>query len=408
MEMKERPVHPAIKAAPAGDSGFFLKKGEEALPYMRGVRRHFHMYPEPSLHEEATSLKIREELDAMGIKWELVEPYGVVATIEGSLPGKTVALRADTDALKIQENGNAPYKSRKDGFMHACGHDAHMAMLLGAARILNGCRDRIKGKVKLVFQEAEEIGAGAVLMLRAGKLSDCGAIFGLHQSAEYKTGEIMMGSRDFTAANVIFTVVVKGKGAHGSKPHQSIDPVLTASAIIGNLQSIVSREIDPDKRVVLSVGYVSSKTCRCNIITDEVEFGGTIRFFDSDLKKPLEDAFRRVVDNTAAAFRAKAEVMYANVCVPVYNDPELARLAKSSLSGLVGAERVHDGAKIAAAEDFAFYQQQLPGFYFFLGSGDENHTSALHSPDYDINEDVLAIGAAAHCLLATDYLNSVG
>lgn len=365
------------------------------------------MHPEPVLQEEQTSLKIQQELEALGISWEVVKPYGVVGTIEGTMPGGTVALRADMDALPIQEVADVSYKSVNDGFMHACGHDAHIAMLLGAAKILSENRDKIRGRVKLIFQEAEEIGAGALLMLESGVLDDCKAVFGLHQSAEYQTGDFLLKSGDFTAANVIFKVKIKGKGAHGSKPHQSIDSVVAAAAVIQNLQTIVSREMDPAQAVVMTVGYISSQTCRCNIITEEVEFGGTIRFMDSDLKDKLEQAFHRIVKNTAEAFRAEAEVQYQNVCVPVYNDKHLTEFVKNVLISICGDDKVFSQTQMTAAEDFAFYQQQLPGVYYFMGAGNESCHFPLHSSSYDIEENALILGAASHCKIAVDYLEAV-
>ncbi len=401
-----RPAHSKILNAVISDGNWYRKQAEYVFTYVRELRRYFHNNPEQVMEERGTSEKICEELEKLQIPYTIIPSYGVVGIIEGEMPGRTAALRADMDALPIQELGNPPYKSKNDGCMHACGHDAHMAMLLGAAKILAGHREKLCGNVKLIFQQAEEIGAGALIMLRAGVLDDCSAIFGLHQSAEYPTGSFFMDEKDFTAANVIFKVKVSGGGGHGSQPQLSVDPVVAASAMIQSLQTLVSRETDPEEMAVVTVGYINSSTSRCNIITEEVEFGGTIRYRKTELCEVFEHSFYRVLRNIGAAYRVEVGIEYHNVCVPVYNDPVLADFTRQVLESLAGKEQVSDRMKTAAAEDFAFYQQQLPGMYFFMGSGDAEHTKPLHNPYYDINEDALIEGTAAYSKLAADYLLS--
>lgn len=403
---KVRPAHSKIKNAVITEGEWYRKQAEGSFAYVRELRRYFHQNPEQVMKEEQTSRRICKELDQMGISYMIVPPYGVVGVIDGKLPGRTVALRADMDALPIQELGNPPYKSQKDGCMHACGHDCHMSMLLGAAKILSENTDRLHGRVKLIFQEAEEIGEGALLMMKAGMLDDCSAIFGFHQSAEFPTGTFLMQEGDFTAANVIFVVNITGGGGHGSQPHLSRDPVVAASAMIQSLQTIVSRETDPEEMAVVTVGYINSSTSRCNIITEGVEFGGTIRYRNSELKDVFEQDFYRILKNIGAAYEVNVEIEYHNVCIPVYNDPALTEFTRQVLEALAGKEQVNDRMKTAAAEDFAFYQQQLPGMYFFMGSGDEEYTKPLHNPYYDIDEKALIEGTAAYTKLAVDYLLS--
>lgn len=403
---KVRPAHSKINHAVITDGEWYRKQAEEVFTYVRDLRRYFHQNPEHVMKEEETSRRICEELDQLGIPYTVVQPYGVVGVIDGEMPGRTLALRADMDALPIQELGNPPYKSLKDGCMHACGHDCHMSMLLGAAKVLSENRDKIHGRIKLIFQEAEEIGEGALLMMKAGMLDDCSAIFGLHQSAEFPTGTFMMEEGDFTAANVIFVVNVTGGGGHGSQPQLSRDPVVAAAAMIQSLQTIVSRETDPEEMAVVTVGYINSSTSRCNIITEGVEFGGTIRYRNSGLKDVFEQDFYRILKNIGAAYEVNVEIEYHNVCIPVYNDPALTDFTRQVLESLAGKGRVNDRMKTAAAEDFAFYQQQLPGMYFFMGSGDEEHGKPLHNPYYDIDENALIEGTAAYSKLAVDYLLS--
>lgn len=401
-----RPVHSEIVCAEISDGNWYREQAQDVFEYVRELRHYFHKNPEQVMEERLTSKKICEELETLQIPYTVIPSYGVVGIIDGEIKGRTVALRADMDALPIQELGNPPYKSHKEGCMHACGHDTHMAMLLGAAKILAGHRDKLCGRVKLIFQQAEEIGAGALIMLRAGVLQDCSAIFGFHQSAEFAAGNFYMDEKDFTAANVIFTVKVTGRGGHGSQPHLLVDPVTAASAMIQSIQTLVSREIDPEEMAVVTVGYINSSTSRCNIITEEVEFGGTIRYRKSELREVFEESFFRILKNTGAAYRAEVAIEYHNVCVPVYNDPALTDFTRKVLESLVGKGHVSSRMKTAAAEDFAFYQQQLPGMYFFMGAGDAEHTKPLHNPYYDINEDALIEGTAAYSKLAADYLQS--
>lgn len=405
-QLVKKPVHPKINKYRISESSWYQEEAEKNFAYMREQRRHFHKHPEHVCQEKQTSEHIRAELEKIGVAWELVGDYGILAVIEGKSAGNTVALRADMDALPIQELGCAPYKSINDGCMHACGHDAHMAMLLGTAKILSRHRDKICGKVKLIFQQAEEIGAGAQMMLKGNALKDCQAIFGLHQSAEFPTGRFFLREKDFTAANAIFTVKLRGIGSHGSKPQLGVDPVVAAAGIIQALQTIASRETDPEDMIVVTVGYINSKTSRCNIITEEVELGGTVRFRNSQLLKKTQQAFFRIVENTAKAYRVKPQIQYENVCVPVYNDPELTAFTCQVLRSLVGQSQVDTQAANSAAEDFAFYQQEIPGVFCFMGAGDDTYNKPLHNPYYDIDERALINGAAAYSKLAVDYLMS--
>ena len=400
------PQHPPLRLDRDFSNERFLQEAKALFPTLQALRRHFHQYPELAMEERETARHICQTLKQWGISHRIVAPYGVVAEIQGRAAGKTVALRADMDALPLQELAEPAYKSLSDGCMHACGHDAHMAMLLGAAKLLSAHRDSFSGTVKLLFQEGEEIGVGALQMLEAGVLQDCSAIFGLHQSASYPTGQILVREKHFSAANVIFTVKLKGKGSHGSMPHQSVDPVLAAAALVQALQQIVSRELDPSESAVLSVGYIKSDTCRCNIIPEQTEIGGTIRYYHSHLAQTIEAAFRRMVEAVAKAYRVEPDIFYVNACVPVYNDPALTKLAAASAGGLSPDIHVTDQIQTAAAEDYAFYQQRLPGVFLFIGSGSEAHCQPLHSPYYDINESSLSIGCALYAKLAVDYLNT--
>lgn len=216
----------------------------------------------------------------------------------------------------------------------------------------------------------------------------------------------MFRKKSISAANVIFTVKITGKGSHGSMPHQSTEPVVAADALVQSLQQIVSRELDPAESAVLTVGYIKCSTCRCNIIPEQTEIGGTIRYYSPELRETIEGAFRRIVQGISRAFRVESDIFYVNACVPVYNDPVLTRFAAVSAAGLSPEIHVMDRFKTAAAEDFAFYQQRLPGVFLFLGSGSQTCCQPLHSPYYDIDGQSLSLGCALYCKLAVDYLNS--
>jgi amidohydrolase len=328
-----------------------------------------------------------------------------VATIEGEKPGRTVALRADIDALSIQELTDLEFKSRNEGVMHACGHDVHIAMLLGAANSLHQNRSRINGKVKIIFQQAEEMGAGALMMIKAGVLDDVDAIFGIHQAAEYPSGQVRVSEKEVMAANAIFTVKLKGKGGHGAQPHLAVDALVAAASMVQNIQTLVSREMAPMEPVVVSVGTLTSGT-RANIIAETAEFKGTIRYFDPKLQYTIEESFKRIVKGIADAYRVTADIDYLHAGVPVYNDPVLSDLARKTAISVVGTENVAELGKLMGSEDFAFYQQKLPGVFIFLGAGNAEKNLPMHNPRYDIVEESMVTGAALHVQFALNYLDN--
>ncbi|MFW5930210.1 MAG: amidohydrolase, partial [Desulfosalsimonas sp.] len=264
---------------------------------MTGLRRHFHMYPETGWNEYETSRTICSTLDSLQIPYTIAPPTGVIAVIEGAEPGGVVALRADMDALSLEEKNEHDYVSRNFGVCHACGHDAHMAMLLGAAAVLAEIRDKIRGTVKLIFQPAEEIFGGARAIIDAGGIDGVDGIFGLHIRGNLPAGQAAVAPGPIMAAANYFKIDVKGRSGHGGRPHEGVDAVLAASAIVMNLQSIASREINPLETVVVSTGRLSAGTAY-NIIAGSAVLEGTTRCFSEDVNKALPERMERIISNT--------------------------------------------------------------------------------------------------------------
>jgi amidohydrolase len=376
----------------------------EQRQYMIDLRRDFHMHPEPSLQEFRTSGRIKEELDKLGIPYESVADTAVVATIKGNYPGKTVALRADMDALSVQELNDVEFKSKLDGMMHACGHDCHVSMLLGAAKLLNELREEVHGTIKLFFQPGEEVAKGAKNMINAGVLQGVDGVFGMHVWSDLKTGQVSVEEGPRMASADFITIKVKGKGGHGSAPHQGVDAVVVSSAIVMNLQSIVSRELSPMDSAVISVGSLNAGT-RFNVIASEGIMEGTTRSFNPEIREAFPKMIQRVVENTASTYRAEAVLDYQYGTPVVINDSQYTKIAAKSVEA-IGAEAVHV-EKVMGAEDFAEFMNRVPGVMVFLGVGNAEKGACYpqHHPNYTVDEDALEIGTALYTQYAVDFLN---
>ena len=375
--------------------------------YVIDLRRHFHMYPESSLEEFETSKRIREELDKMGIPYISLATNGVLATIEGGMEGKTVALRADMDALEIVETNDVPYKSKIEGKMHGCGHDGHTAMLLGAAKILNEIKDEIKGKVYLIFQPAEEVAIGAKAMIKESNFMDeVDTAFAIHLWSEVPVGTVSVDPGPRMASADIFKIKIKGKAGHGSMPNQGVDAVVAGAAIVMDLQSVVSREMNPHDTVVLSVGAFHGGT-RFNIIAGEAVLDGTTRLFNPELREQIPGIIERIAKNTAASYRAEASLEYIYGTPPVTNDEECAAIARGAVVKLVGEEGVFEFPKTTGGEDFGYFLEKAPGVIAFVGiRNDEKGINYAHHHDkFDMDEDGLEIGTALYVQYTLDYLN---
>ncbi|MCA1798746.1 MAG: amidohydrolase [Xanthomonadaceae bacterium] len=380
-------------------------------------RRDIHRHPELSNREERTSALVAAHLRALGLEVRTgVAHHGVIGMLRGGRPGPVVALRADMDALPVTERTGLPFASVNEGVMHACGHDAHTAMLMGAAQVLAGVRDDLAGTVMFVFQPAEEgpppgEEGGASLMVREGLLEGPDApeaIFGLHVYP-YPAGHLFHKTEGFLAASDRLRIVVQGKQTHGSQPWAGIDPVTIAAQLLLALQTIPSRQLDVTTApAVLTIGRIEGGT-RWNIIPDEVVLEGTVRTYDADMRDDLLARVRRTVEGVTASAGATGTVSVEQNAPVTWNDPALTRRMVPTLVWAAGAERVSEGRAQTVAEDFAYFQEKIPGMYFLLGVNAAGvaagEAAPNHSPEFHVNEDALITGVRALVGLAVDYLD---
>lgn len=389
-------------------------------------RRHFHQYPELSNREVNTAAYIAKHLKNLGIKVQTgVAKTGVVGILEGAKPGKVVGLRADMDALPVTERNDLPFKSKvttvfndkETGVMHACGHDTHIAILMGVAEVLSQMKEEIHGTIKFIFQPAEEgppkgEEGGAALMVKEGVLKnpDVDVIFGLHIAAgndlntiSYKPGGIMAAAQGFE-------INVFGKQAHGSRPWTGVDPIVTSAKIIEGLQTIISRESKlTEEGAVITVGMITSGI-RNNIIPEHAKMIGTIRTLDYDMQAIINNRMKEMVPAIASAYRATATIEISEGLPITYNNESLTNKMLPTLKRVAGEENLRLIKAVTGAEDFSFYQQQIPGLYFFLGAKvtDSNslNPTGHHTPDFLIDESSFVLGVKTLTTLALDYLNN--
>lgn len=388
-------------------------------------RRDLHQHPELGNRETRTAQIVADKLKALGIEVKTgVAHTGVIGLLKGAKPGKVVALRADMDALPVVEQVDLPFASKlrttyngQDvGVMHACGHDAHVAILLGVAEVLAGLRQELSGTVKFVFQPAEE-GApegeegGAALMVKEGVLADpkVDAIFGLHVSSRFAVGEIAYRPGGMMAAVDSFKIKVLGKQTHGAYPWLGIDPIVVASQIVLGLQTIPSRQLDSTTAPsIVTVGAIHGGV-RNNIIPDEVQMIGTIRSLDARMRDEIHTRIRRTAESIATSAGAKADVTITTGYPITYNDPSLTERSVPSLKRLAGAKLILVNP-VLGAEDFSFFQQKIPGLFYWLGTRPANQTpeeaASNHSPLFYIDESGLELGVRSMATLAVDYLNA--
>lgn len=387
---------------------------KEIEPRMIEWRRDFHKYPELSNREFRTSKIVAEHLQSLGLEVKTeVAHTGVVGTLRGQKDKPVVALRADMDALPVTELADVPFASLNDGIMHACGHDAHTAMLMAVAEVLSKMRDRLPGTVKFIFQPAEE-GApegeerGAALMIKEGVLKDPEpeAIFGQHV-APYPSGSIFFSSGGIYASANKFKIVVDGKGTHAGMPWGGVDPIVISSQIILGLQTIVSRQTNlTETPAVVSVGMIKGGT-RNNIIPPEVEMEGTIRIFDPKMREDTLKRVKRTATSIAESAGASAEVTFYPGTPVLFNDPDLTAKMTPTIERVVGKNKIIEGKPLTVAEDFAFYAQKIPGLYLSLGitpKGTEPISN--HSPYFIVDESALIVGVKTMANMAVDYLRS--
>lgn len=402
------------------------KQATALLPDLIKWRRHLHQYPELSNREFKTAEYVAAHLKSLGLEVTTgIAKTGVVGILKGGKPGPVIALRADMDGLPVKERVNIPFASKEVGeylgnevpVMHACGHDTHVSILMGTATVLSAMKKDISGTVKFIFQPAEEgppgdEEGGAPLMIKEGVMDNPGvdAIFGLHINAQTPVGTIKYKSGAEMAASDWFTIKIKGKQSHGSQPWGGIDPIVIASQVIQGLQTIVSRQQNLTKApVVITVGKIHAGV-RSNIIPEELIMEGTIRTLDSDMQKDVHARIHKTVDNIVAASGATAEVVIDTKTKVTYNDPELVKLTLPSLEKAVGKNNVSETEWTTGAEDFSFFGDKVPAFFFFLGGmpADEDPKKAAphHTPDFFIDDSMLDAGVKAFCNIVLDYPHS--
>ena len=387
-------------------------------------RHEIHQNPELSNREFNTAKKVAAHLESLGIEVSTEIAYtGVVGVLKGNKPGKVVALRADMDALPVTERNSLPYKSKvttvfnnqQTGVMHACGHDTHVAILMGVAEILAKNRD-FAGTVKFIFQPAEEgppagEKGGALLMVQEGVLKnpDVEAIFGLHISSETPVGHINYKTKGIMAAADAFKIVVGGKQSHGSTPWKSVDPIMISSQIINGIQTIISRNSELTKEgAVVSVGAIHAGI-RSNIIPESAEMIGTIRTLDEDMQNVIHERLHAMVPQIAAAYGGTATITINKSTALTYNNEALTKMMVPTLERAVGVANVHVIKAITGAEDFSYFQQQVPGLFFFLGGMDPalnpDKAPSHHTPDFVVQDEGMIHGVKVMVDLTLDYLN---
>lgn len=387
-------------------------------------RHYFHENPELSNREFNTAKKIADHLKNLGLNVTTnVAHTGVIGVLEGDLPGKVVALRADIDALPVTERNDLPFKSivkttflgQETGVMHACGHDTHIAILMGVAEVLSKHKNLIQGTIKFIFQPAEEgvppgeVG-GAKQMILEGVLKnpDVNAIFGLHIGSGSPVGTISYKPGGTMAAVERFVVTVKGKQTHGSKPWGGIDPIYISAKIIDGFQSIISRESDlTNEAAVITVGKISSGV-RFNIIPESAEMIGTVRTLDPGMRTKITRRMNEMARDIAIAYGGTATIDWQSNTVITYNDLALTQQMLPSLEAAAGKENVSLVKATTGGEDFSYYQEEIPGLYFFLGGMTPGNTEAFphHTPDFKIDDRGMLLGVKSFCHLALDYLNA--
>lgn len=379
---------------------------EKCSDYIIERRRFFHSIPELSFEEAKTTEEIKQNLESMGIEVETFPDYnGLVGTIRGSQPGKTVMLRADIDALPVEEHTGLSYAST-NGNMHACGHDAHISMLLGASKILCSMKEEIKGTVKLLFQSAEESCYGAKYYVENGVLDGVDAIFGMHiwGTLDAPYFNLEAGNRMASVDN--FKITVEGVSSHGSAPHLGKDAVIAASSIIMNIQTIVSRINNPLNPLVVSIGTIKGGK-RFNIIANHVEMEGTIRTHSREVRAEIEGHLRNIVENTAKALGCNAQLDYTYYAAPVINEHDhINNIVRNAAVKLYGEESLKQMPKLMGSEDFSYLAENVPGFYGFIGTrnADKGYIYTNHNDKFTVDESVLHRGAALYAQFAYDFL----
>ncbi|MCF7935460.1 MAG: amidohydrolase [Synergistales bacterium] len=375
------------------------------------LRHHFHSHPELSWKEIETSRTVAEMLGDFG--YENIRTgakgteSGVAADLNVGKEGRCVALRADMDALPVQEQNDLPYRSQNDGVMHACGHDSHISMLLTAAKNLARVKDDLPGRVRIIFQPAEEYGieSGADYMTREGVLDGVDAIAGCHIWSPLETGKMAYRYGPTMASCDKWQVNIRGAGGHGAMPHLAVDPTIAASNFVSTLQTVVSREVDPLETVVVSIGSMHAGSA-FNVIPEEAEIIGNYRAFDPGRRAALPNISQRILDGICAALRCEGELELTPFVSPVINEKHTTDIVRETGEAMLGAENVEETPLVMVSEDFSFYQEKIPGTFFFVGCRNPGKGTdvAHHHPRFNVDDDALPGGVALLSGFAYNYL----
>jgi amidohydrolase len=378
----------------------------EINEYIVQIREYFHEYPELSFKEYKTADKIEEELKAMGLEPKRITETGIIADIKGK-GNKTVAIRADIDALPVTEENKVPYVSRNEGVMHACGHDTHMAMLLGAAKMLIADKEKLNGNIRLIFQPAEELPpGGAVDMIKNGALDNVDYIIGQHIMGFMPAGHVAIYYKEMMANADEFDITVHGKGGHGSAPQDAVDTVYITAHLVEMLNTIVSREIDPMEAAVITVGTINAGY-RYNIIAAHSKLTGTVRTFNLEVQKKIIKRIKDILEGLKSTYGIEYEYNYKKGYPVLINNEKISRDIEEAAEKIVGKKNIEHPKPNMGGEDFAYYLEKIPGAYYFFGASNvkKGINSPNHSPTFDADEDQLYTGARILKEAAMNILN---
>jgi amidohydrolase len=367
---------------------------ESIYPEIVDIRRDLHMHPELSFKEKRTPEFIANYLKDLGLEVRTkVGGNGVVGYLKGGKPGKTIALRADFDALPIEDEKDVPYKSKVPGVMHACGHDIHTAALLGVAKVLSKVKDELKGNIVFLHQHAEEVSpGGAIGMIEDGCLEGVDVVYGAHVEVNYPVGQVAVNEGYVQAASDVFDITIHGKGGHGAEPHRCIDPLVIGSHLVVDLQNIVSRRVDPTQPALVTVGAFHSGNTH-NVIPDKAYLKGTVRTYDKDVRVQVEKELKLIAQKTGEKHGASIDVEFENGFISLYNHPKETEFIKNLSVGIVGKENVTVKPPDMGGEDFAYFVDAVPGTFFWVGGGNPelNAVYPHHHPKFDVDEKSMLI-----------------
>lgn len=384
-----------------------LEKAKSIEDFIIAFRRDLHENPELSGEEYRTQERIMEELDKLGIPYKKAGNTSLIATIKGNKDGKTIALRGDIDALPIKEESGVEFSSKKPGLMHACGHDTHTAMLLGAAKILSQMKDDIAGEIRFFFQEAEETFEGAKKIIAAGGMDGVDATFGIHNMPTVEVGHIDITPGYRSAGCDTIYIKFEGVSGHGSSPHLAKDTIHPAATFVTDLQGIATKNVNPQQPLVLSVGKFIGGT-KANIVAKFTELEISMRYMDEETRKTVHEAIRRHARAIADAYEIKVDVKIEDSALSVYNDEDLSKLAEKTANSVFGQNKIVKLPSMMGSEDMSYYFQHAKGLFAWLGSGNKEKDCIYypHHEKFKVDEDSLKFGTAMYIQFALDFLNS--